>query len=1333
MTTARKTVLFAAVALFAVWLIANLGFLVGDDDGIIRFTLGTLFSVLLLLRWKEKENVWRAPSWLTLGSVALGTVLVLVGKIVPIHQFEWLGLIFLLYGALRWSLPDRCGKDLLLALFILYWIHPLPAQVFSAFQVSMQKLSVGGSEWVLHCFNERVWADGMVLYAGQRVFGVPESCSGMRTAVTVLLCTLGVGMLFRFRWYEILTFLVLGIVQVLILNIVRITSMIVLAPRMPPEWGSTFLHDTLGVFLLVTMVLVQVEASSWKVWSDRRRRIKRGIRSGELEIPDRASPLPMFWRLILRWTLPALLVVVLLLGSALAVYKRRPWHRSMMVRGVVDELINYDLETAEAAVLAAMELTPLVDELKSRHFRILVLRGKHEEALAALADMPRDLGAHLTILKSWCLMGTGRETEAIELLNGLPERWRDQPGVAIVKAEYAAMQDEPAQASHYVLVASRMRMLINRVRRLYPYLAARKQWDAIAGSDADVPYREFIYARAAVDACMRSGKMAAAATTLRNVLKQWPNEPELLRFLAAVAASFPDSAWEERFAESLTANLDTLSPDEISAAIHYSFRMKRPDLAWMAYAKLQATDPTDPSLSLAVAQYGASWFTFRRRDLGLESAGGLDTIDLRVLCALTRDVPLFRRLWRRVPLSAELGVTDTGATRARYLERAINELERRDRDGTISVRMLMAYPSALAIAGRYDEAHAKLGEIARLHPERKQDALARRIELYSQQEEWENVYESFWEYRAAAGTPDIEAVLQMVNASLNINLGVCALGLAERSKADFPGSPEPELAIAGIWDMFGFKDHALHILRKTVKDEGSPTYVRLLYETGRFQEAEQASRALSFPMMNQPSAAGQLLVAPSAEVTLRRRWDAPLSAERLAAAAAEYEKRAKAATSPFVAALSRISAAWHRAPEDPAANDPELWTAIARYPEEKAAALHRLCVLHARQLQFEQAVRAAELALEHMPASPVLWRLLVALTEGEPDVVDRAVAARPDDPEIWLASLAVHKGTDADPAIVLAEMEDVVANSRFPPEALVRAGDLLLRRKLIAAATVLAEDVVANSSGYIPAYVLGLRCALAAGDQHRALACALEATERALDPSPFYKVIVDLKSAGQSTDADMLAALEYLSKRFPARTALSEQLGHAYFQKGDIKRVLTVLGPAMKEHYGDLRVESLMLAAEAARLTGDDAQAIRILEKAYGLHPDNLEILNNLVYYLAQNSATLPRSLALLPALVEIKDSSFSTLDTIATVYLKSGDLVMAEKYMDLALKSLDSSGYSPQEVSLNAAELLFRKGDYEGARRLCGEIRKDSDRSEVVDRGVRALLAQIERKLAEQ
>ncbi len=175
MITTRRTVLLAGGLLFAAWMIANWGRLTGDNDALIRFVLGILFFVLIVIRRKDPARIpFYLPRWIAPVVLIIGLIAALGGLVFKIHIIEWIGIILMLFGCSVWVAPPLFGPDLIIAFFVLFWMHPLPGQVFGWLQASMQRLSVLGSELILHAANVRVWGDGMVLRTGYQTFMVPE-------------------------------------------------------------------------------------------------------------------------------------------------------------------------------------------------------------------------------------------------------------------------------------------------------------------------------------------------------------------------------------------------------------------------------------------------------------------------------------------------------------------------------------------------------------------------------------------------------------------------------------------------------------------------------------------------------------------------------------------------------------------------------------------------------------------------------------------------------------------------------------------------------------------------------------------------------------------------------------------------------------------------------------------------------------------------------------------------------------------------------------------------------------------------------------------------------
>ncbi len=1330
----KWSVLGASFLLLTSWISANFERLTGDQHGGVRFFLGTLFALLILLRPKPRRPA-AAPvparsARVTYVAGILGALLAVGGLVFRVLQVEWVGIVLLLFACWRWALPGPYAGDILRALFLLYWVHPLPSLVFANLQFVSQKWSVAWAEWLLHAQNVRVWADGFFLYSGFNVIGVPESCSGMRTALTVLLCALGIGILFRFRWWELALLTVIGLLQVILLNAIRIAAVVVWAPRMPREWSDNFLHDTLGSFLMVAIVLTQVEASLWQWARARRRRVRLGIASEELERPQRATRLPRFWQLMFRWGRVLLVFALLSLVTVAVAYKSRPAHREVMRREVIDGLLETDLDAAERAIAQHLAIKPKDRDLISRQARIQVMRRDFEGALATFETLAPPLDALETTLMSWALMAVGRVEDAVTRIDALPASARRLPGVAIVRAEFAAIQGQPTVVSEYVVHAGGGIIDPNRVRALFPFLARHEQWAAIVRADSDRPYLAPSHALIAVYACWRVNNVDAAARVLRQALRAWPNDPRFLRDLYTMAARRPGGEWETRFAENFRSNYDDLNAEQLVPYLGYCFQLARPDLAWLAYLRLLALDARHPDVFFAPAQFGDKWFLVRRHHIGVGGVDRAATIDLRPLAAHTRHLWPLARLWPRIPLARELGSPTVGVVRDRYMKWTLAELESRETQGNISMRGELIFPSVLAAEGRFEEAHRRLEDIRRKYPVFTAQVQLQHAEIYDQEKNWEQSYEALREYYAITDLIELQADLLMVNALLNLNMGVRALDVAQRAAKTFPGVAYIDLMRAAIWDIFGFKEQALFTLGNHEDDIFLYTAARLNADTGRWREAERVHGALGMPFNRRVLQGRQPLLPPPAELAIARRWPAA-GAEERARDMARAASLALESTSPFVRQIESLVAAWHQDPAAPGAADPERWRAAGRDPAEEATALHRLGVLLARAGRYEEAEIAIAGALERMPDSAILHRVRIALTEGNPEVVQAARRACPDDPEIWLAWLVIQFRDQGPGAWALEAVRAAVAGKPavYAPGDQVRAADFLLRAGMLEAATLLARQVQPRAQGLISGIMLGLRCALQAREVNWALECARQGIEHAIDPAVFYQAVVRIKTIQETPDADLVQALEYLKEQFPRETEWAQYLGQVYFQKGDTSRALTILEPLIAAEMSGVRVRSLLLAAEAARVSGYETKAITILERALALHPEQVSVLNNLVYNLALRPETVGRAMQMLPRLLEMGGDSFAVLDTAAMAYLRSGQIDLARTYMDRAMALLRPEDYSALETRLNAAEIMLEQGEWDIATRRIREVRQDPRVSTFLDARARRLQDEIQRR----
>jgi tetratricopeptide (TPR) repeat protein len=353
----------------------------------------------------------------------------------------------------------------------------------------------------------------------------------------------------------------------------------------------------------------------------------------------------------------------------------------------------------------------------------------------------------------------------------------------------------------------------------------------------------------------------------------------------------------------------------------------------------------------------------------------------------------------------------------------------------------------------------------------------------------------------------------------------------------------------------------------------------------------------------------------------------------------------------------------------------------------------------------------------------------------DPVLAEKAVKACPWDSELWLGYLVVEVKSGKDAAWADQEIGKVLVSKSYSPGALVRAGDFLIRSGMTNAACEAARAAIRDGQGLLPAYVLGIQCGIKTKNKAWAAQCARSGAEQALEPWPFYKIIVGIKARQKGMDPDVVRALEGLAAQYPKERIWSERLGELYFLQGQTERAIGVLEDAIAREQGGkyANPRTYLMAAEAARREGDHGRAVRILNLARVRYPDDATVLNNIIYTLAQNDGTIKEAKALLPGLISKGRDDFAVHDTAALVYLRAGDLKSAEEHMRKALAYVKSGDYAWLEVYLNAAEMQMRLGNLKEARESLGLVMKAAERSADLDIRARNLQNELTRREREQ
>ncbi len=1345
-------------ALPLLWVVLHAPQLYGSQHGGIRFSLTAVFALLILFRRQRPTDVPEPGrtgphgAWLATAAI-LGTAAVVAGLIVPIRQVEWVGLLLVAYACLAFTLPRPLVRNLPAALFVFYWANPLPSALFGVFQTGMQQASVQGTEWLLHLVNTRVWADGMILHTGTRLFEVPAWCSGMRTATTVFILSLAVGILRRLRPAEMLVFIGWSLVHALALNILRISAMIYFAPLLADTAGLGFLHDTAGLIVIAGVLLVYIELLVLEHARRHRRRHRemlQAVREGGL------SEYPPFWHRLARRRRVILASLALLALGGLVGWRSRPYHRTMMLRDVVLALRDSG-DTSNARRLAAIVSDRLpTDDLEWRFttIRLALIGGEPQRVLAdldALADLPPGLQLQRRILQAYALLALGRLEEAVAIVNELPEaeRRRD-PRVAMILAEMALRRRDAKAAAEHVITAGQWAPNAGRIRQLYPFLRVHRQWDAMAATDIRVPYADPVQAFSILEAFMHLNNVPRVAEITRELLDRYPDDPRVLEPLYFMALQSSEE-WETRFRDHLLRILPEITaPETLYEMLYKCFELAHPDLAWQIYRRIAEIDPDHPLLHLAAVEYGARWFVFRSHFLDLPAGQAHETIDLKPFAILGTMLPDWRDLAQTVPLGETLAVADTVPVRKALLQQAIAGFAEREQHGALSLDLQYLQAQALERAGRLDLARAKLDAIVHDNPQEAATALNLLSEMFERKGAWIQVYETLRTYllaMPAAGGGDSETpapddsmcwpplpvairtdaehihlppLLRLGEAQLKLQLPLAALFTAREAVRLYPYAPRAQALLAAALLSIGEAEAALQLLgHQRVRNTRELDLLEAdaLMASERFARVEGFRRSRLLPPVAIPPGTVQHASLPPAELSLLwHRTQIPSEAE-FAATAAALRGNLETAGDGLGPLLTLWLETWEHPGTEP---DIARWAGTGRDRIEKATALNQLTLLLCRESRFTEALPVARAAAAALPDSPHLWRILISLAGGDPELVALARQSCPDDAEIWLADLVTRTRpagampqAEADGDRLRERLAPLIEEAgRYHPAARTRAAEYCWRGGLRDNAALLTRDLADDARGLLPACIADIRSALHGRDKQRALQATTKAINASIVSIPaLHENLVLLKSGDGTidTDSEMINSLRALRKAEPRNPLWPQMLGYVRFQRGgwEILDAMFEMNSAIAD--GATNQTPYLISAEASRLLRHYDRAADTLRRGLEHHPGHPALLNNLAYVLAQIPESVPEALALLPALETAAHDNPLILDTIAVVHLCADQLEQARQTIIRMLTQTNPGSPLWFRAQTHLAEIAWRQGQDQTAISMLEQLLKGS------------------------
>ena len=216
--------------------------------------------IALYIVWQHREElaaIAPEPNWWGLVVVALGGLQLVLGTLGAELFTTRMSFVITLIGVV-WTLGGNVMlRKLAFPLFLLFFMLPIPAVIYSAATFKLQILASQLADGALTVLNIPVLREGNVLELPNQRLSVVDACSGIRSLLSLTFLSLVYGYFFeRKTWVRVVLFFS-TIPIAIVANASRVTITGVIT-QVKPELAEGFFHEAEGwvIFMVALVILI---------------------------------------------------------------------------------------------------------------------------------------------------------------------------------------------------------------------------------------------------------------------------------------------------------------------------------------------------------------------------------------------------------------------------------------------------------------------------------------------------------------------------------------------------------------------------------------------------------------------------------------------------------------------------------------------------------------------------------------------------------------------------------------------------------------------------------------------------------------------------------------------------------------------------------------------------------------------------------------------------------------------------------------------------------------------------------------------------------------------
>lgn len=196
------------------------------------------------------------------GLLFLSLVQLVVGKVGSEFFLQRTSLIPLLLGLILFLLGSTFARKLLLPVFYLLFMIPLPAIIWNKIAFPLQLFASTLTEHVIRLFGIPVIREGNILHLAQTTLEVVDACSGLRSLTTMFALSAAMAWFTGYSSVRKMVLFLIAAPIAILANITRLFITAILASFFGAEVAQGFLHDFSGLVTFALGLVMLVSVSS---------------------------------------------------------------------------------------------------------------------------------------------------------------------------------------------------------------------------------------------------------------------------------------------------------------------------------------------------------------------------------------------------------------------------------------------------------------------------------------------------------------------------------------------------------------------------------------------------------------------------------------------------------------------------------------------------------------------------------------------------------------------------------------------------------------------------------------------------------------------------------------------------------------------------------------------------------------------------------------------------------------------------------------------------------------------------------------------------------------